>query len=207
MPNVFKLAKQIKKKHPRKHTKWSGYVKEAGQKIKKGNSPRKRTSRKSAKKRVARKKRTARVRRKPQMRVTDRTMVVVSGYRKPAKRRSRKRVHRARVAGTRRARVSGMKTSTMLLIGGGLLAAYLLLKPKPVAAATPAAATALGLVQTGNPVRDQSANTILAYAQAANLTAQAINSIIQHLNSTTDQDVTSQGQMTYDQWLAWYNGD
>lgn len=214
---IVKKAKAMRKSRPNKHKgkkAWQHYMSDASKALK--HKPRKhKVGRATAHKHRTKKRKT---KKRGSMRVVDRTEVIVLpavGRRKGTKHRKRSgspKKSSKRVSGARR--VSGNKgLGTALMIGAAVVG--LILLTKKAGAANPAlpAPSALSLVNTGNPSRDAQAANILAYAQAANLTATAIAAIIQKLNQSSDSDVSSassqlsSGQMTYDQWQAWYNGD
>ena len=185
LKKVNDYIKVLKKRHP--GAKHSTLQKQAGKAYRAGTIPkaRKKAAAKPRKRKVskvgarykvyhevkkvgkARKKRAARKRAAP----------------KRTKSRARVRVVHRTVTRTRR--VGGMGKSIMPLVAvAGLgLVAYMLLKPKT------SGATAPPLILTGNATRDNSAQNILAYAQAASLGASAIASLINSLNSMSDAAV------------------
>lgn len=164
-------AKVLKKKHPGK--KYKTLQKQAGKEYKAGKLKTRRKRVGTVKK--ARPKKRAVVRKKRVLKV------------KPIK----ERVYRAKrskvkaYTATRYKRVSGKGKSIMPLVALAAVgvAAYLLLKPKTVLA------TNYGYMPTGNPVRDNSANSILTWATAAQLTAGAIAKLIQAINNSDDSTV------------------
>lgn len=175
-------VKKLRKRYPKK--KYSSLMKQAGKEYKAGKlKPRKKSAPKRKKpvrrkavhrkKPVARKK-AVRRRKATKPRVLRRKTVVVY--------RSKKRKSRRRVSGIGAVGNKIMKVLPLVALGVG---AYLLLKPK----AAPAA-----IVQTTNPVRNQTASDVLLYAQAAGMTAAAIAKLIDAINSSND----SQVQKIYD---------
>lgn len=179
LKKITTRAKQLRKKSPGKS--WKTVVKQAGAEYRAGKL---KAKRKPAKKKVARKRKA--VKRKT---VRRRRVGAVSGVRRPVRRKRRKRsakpkvvirtrtrVKTVRIGSRRRAGIGKKSMMPLLLIGGGLLAAYLLLKPKSNTVYVP----------TGNTVRDSQAQQILAYAQAAGATAAAVAALLKQINASNN---------------------
>lgn len=186
---IGKEAKRIKKLHPHKHRKWKGYIQEASAKYRGGKigkhkaKPKRKPVRHKRKKAVHHKKAVSVVRHRKK------TVHVVHH-----KKRHHRKTHR-KVGATRSRRRSGnrgISTTKLLLLGGLAIGAYLLLKPKSKTVVMPAGAPPL--VTTANPVRNNQAAEIVAYATAGGLAIDAIIKLIQSLNSSPDTDV----QAVYD---------
>lgn len=186
--NVFKAAKAMRKKHPRKFKKWTDYVKAASK-----HKPRKRKvgAKKTAKKKVTPRKR-AKAKRKPPthlVKYVERasTERVMSGKKRKSRKkhrsRPRRQSHRRRVSG---AGSSGM--NTLLAVGLGVGAAYLLMKGPSSPAPTP---TYPALQSSGNVTRDSQASEIVGYAIAAGYAVDAITRLIQSLNTKSDTDINN----------------
>lgn len=218
---IVREAKSIRRKHPNKYKSkrkpWQdGYMKEATARYNHGKLGKRRSPKKTkpAKKRHT-KRRVGTSSGNVKVYDQEGTRVYVAGTRRP-KRRKRTAHHTVKRSGSRRVGATGgMKSMVPVLVGVGLLGlAYLIFK-KPTAPQLPGpGATAASLVATGNASRDTQAQNILAYAQAANLTATAIANIIKQLNQSSDTDVNQTvntlATMTPEQqqaWLAWYSGD
>jgi hypothetical protein len=195
--NVFKAAKAMRKKHPRKYSTWQGYVKAASGK----RSPAKKRRKKKRTRKVAAKRKPVTKRKKKPggrhlVKYVERasTERVMNG-------RKKKRchcAHRAYLAGSRRRRrsVGGLGSGAGLLVGLGIgaLGIYLLTR-KPSAATTPTT-TLPPIQQTGNTVRDSQSQDLINYAIAGGLAISAITSLIDKLNNSTDDEV----QYIYDNY-------
>ena len=184
---IGREAKRIRKLHPRKHRKWTGYMQEASKKYNAG---------KIGKRRKAAKKKKTATRHKANKRKVARRVGTMGAVRKRKKRtvhhaapRKRRRKAHRKVSGTgkrRRSSGSGISTNKILLLGGLALGAYLLLKPKDTQHTVPGAPP---LVTTTNPVRNTQANEIVAYAAAGGLALDAIIRLIESLNKKEDSEI------------------
>jgi hypothetical protein len=195
-------AKALKKKHPGK--KYRTLQKQAGAEYKAGKLKTKRKKVGTTKKRKVGAKKIGAPRKRKRIGATrgntsgntrtathaatsrNRTATstkTITAHVKVGARKRRKSKPRYRVT-HKVTRVSGIGkgATTALLIGGGLLAAYLLLKPKAVV--PPLAATA-------NPARVTAQNGILDYATKLGLNATSITALINALNSSDDTTVIS----------------
>lgn len=140
------------------------------------------------------KKKRAKVAGKRKYKVTHRVAKVgkVAGPKKRRKSSPRKQavkvVHRTRtVTRYKTVRGPGSKTNTLLIVGGLAVAgvlAYTLLN-RSSTTSTPS------IILTGNAARDNAAQNLVAYAQAANLGISAITSLINSINSWGDNSVIS----------------
>ena len=177
LKKIVARVKQLRKKHP--NAKYRSLQKQAGKEFKAGKL---KAKRKPAKKRVLKAKkrvlhgatRRRKVQRKTKSaKVRTRTITVVKVRRIRVKAKPRKR---GRVGST------SSKSMLPLILGvaavGGL--AYMLLK-KP----------AVQYQQTGNVIRDNSANNVLSWATAAGLGISAISKLIDALNNSTNSQVTN----------------
>ncbi len=183
-------TKRLKKRHPGK--KYATLRKEAAAKYNAGKLKPKRH--KPAKKKKARRK--AAVSGKRKYAVTHRVKKV--GTRKKARKRIAAKRPAARVRTRtvtktvyRRVGASGGNSMKMLVpilaIAGIGLAAYFLLK-KPATNTLPA------LTSTANPARNQSATSILQYAQAAGASLAGLAALINALNGMSDSAVVDASQ-------------
>lgn len=168
-------VKKLRKRYPKK--KYASLMKQAGKEFKAGKlGARKRTAakrkpakRKAVRKRVVHRKKAVHHRKrrrvaKPKV-IRRRTVVVY----KSKKRRTRRRS----VGGMGKV----MKILPIIAAGVGL---YLVLKPKTVIPP---------IIQTSNPVRNQTASDAVAYAQAAGIVGTALANIIKALNASDDTQV------------------
>lgn len=180
-------AKRIKKNHPNKHRKYSGYQKEAAAKYRAGtigkrkSAPRKKKHKAKKRKRASPRKRVAAVGKVKTTRRKKRTVHRKRPHRRKGSRRMGA-VKRRRSSGS-----GGISTNKLLLLGGLAFGAYMLFKPAATTTKLPAGAPPL--VTTTNPVRNNQANDILAYATAGGLAIDAILKLIDHLNSQPDGEV------------------
>lgn len=192
---IRKETERLQKAHPR--MSFRAAQKKAGKNYRSGAVRAKKKHHKKAhtKKRVRKHSSRKRARKR-----STRTVVVVSGThaiarakvtRKRRKRRATYKVtHRVRrVSGTGR----GISTTNMLLFGGLLIGAYLLLKPKSSGSVqlpgTPPAAPPLQL--TGNTTRDTQAQQIIAWATAGGMAVDAVIKLINTLNTKPDTQVSA----------------
>lgn len=177
---INKRANQLHKRHPGK--KRATLLKQAGKEYRAGK-----LSGKKKRRTVAR---------------ANKIVVVGAVKRKTRKRKlqtvpKRKRVYKAKRVSVksykakryRRIAGKGSSVTTALLVGGGLIAGYLLLKNFTTPA--PTTIPAAGYFNTGNQVRDNNANVVLSYATAAGLTLTAIAKLISVINSSSDSQVSS----------------
>ncbi len=175
LTQIVRKAKAIRKRHPKKHKKWAGYVKEASAIYNRGG---KMTGTSRKRKTVVKRKRTTK--RKRVAKVA--SVGVVRRVRRAPRKRAVKKVTRRRVG------ASGKSSLVMplVLLGGAALLFMALKKPS---SSQPPAGTYPPLIQTSNPQRDQTSQNILNYALAANLTFDAITKLIKALNTKTDTEV------------------
>lgn len=184
-------AKRIRKLHPSKHRKWSGYVKEAGKKYREGkigaarrkkSAPKKRAKRRVSSPRpkaVGKKRKSAR-RSAPKVKV-----VKVVRYRE-----------RSTVGSRRRKRVSGTDSLRKILpwavviVGGILLWKYMGDKDKEQQQQQPTT-TLPQVAVTTNPVRNTQAQDLVNYAVAGGLAIDAIIKLVNSLNKKSDSEVSS----------------
>lgn len=189
-------VKQLQKKHPK--SKRVTLQKQAGREYKAGKLKTHRKKAKPAPKRRARKASGV----GSKYKVYHEVKKVGKARKKRTARRSKPKVRtvtrvRTRTVYKRRASVgrSGMSSIMPVVAIAGLgLIAYMLLKPK-TQVTVPGVSTPL--VLTGNPTRDNSAQNVLAYAQAAGIGLSAITALINSLNSMSDSavvDVAQQAQ-------------
>lgn len=181
-------AKRIRKAHPK--TSWRSAVKKAGAKFRSGKlKPRKKRAvsgkSKPRRKRTVSKTITVRRKRRVAKRVKHVTVLVDSG-KQPRKRRVYriKRTRKGQYAGSRRIsgrRSSGNMLKTIAIVGLGLGAIYMLTK---------SSRPSVMYIPTGNAVRNNQAQQIIAYAQAAGLAATQIASLINALNTRSDDQVS-----------------
>jgi len=136
-----------------------------------------------AKKRSPRKRSRKREVKRVQIITVQRTV----GKKKRKKRRSTSRRRPVVMAGRRRS-VGGKGGSGMLIaVGIGALAVYLLTRPKQPT--YPNTGVLPPLSQTNNFQRNDQANSVLSYAMAAGLAADAIAKLIDRLNGSDDNGV------------------
>lgn len=210
LSKIIAEAKRMRKAHPHKYDKkkngWAtGYMKDASKKYNAGSlgakkSPKRSSRPKTARKKTARKKKPTggrklvkQVERSSVERVMAgkrrkrRTRKKHTSTRKHAKRRVHHRKRRVVMAGHRRRRVGkGGGTNTLLILGLGAAALWFLSKPS-----TPATPYNLPPIQqTGNVTRNTQSTNIVQYAVAAGLAIDAISSLIDRLNNSSDSDVT-----------------
>ncbi len=196
--NVFTRAKSIRKKHPRKFKKWSQYVSYAAahpaRKKRKVSGKRKTTRTKTVRRSPTKKAR----KRSPHKRTTSRKRPTVlkqvervSIQRTVAGRKKRRRrSHSPKKHYSRRRSVSGAGGGgllTALAIGG--LGYLLLTNMNKTPTTTYPAGTLPPVQQTGNYTRDSQSQDIVNYAIAAGMVANSIASLIEKLNTSSDQDV------------------
>lgn len=191
MANALKLinarTKKLAKMPKNKNKKYGTLRKQASSEYNKGKLGRRSPAKK--KKVVHRKKRRVARKSHPKKRAVRRRV------HHPKKRAVRRHVHHAKpkvirrrtvvvykTKRTKRRSVSGFDKTIKKLAVPVLLAvgAYLVLKPK-----TPIPP----IQQTSNPVRNQTANNILLYAQAASMTAAEIAKLINTINQASDTQV------------------
>lgn len=180
---INKRVNELAKRHPK--SKRTTLQKQAGREWKAGK----------LKKKAAPKKAARKVSGKRKYKVTHRVAKVgkVAGPKRrkrssPRKKHAARVVHRTRtVTRYKTVRGPGSKTNTLLIVGGlavaGILAYTLLNRPTT----TPSSS----IILTGNPARDNAAQNLVAYAQAANLGISAITSLINSINSWGDNSVIS----------------
>lgn len=179
LKKITTLAKKMRKSRPKKHRKWTEYVKDAAAKLKKKpKAKRKSSAPKRIKKRVVRKRAT----RKKVVRAVARVR-----SRKVTKRR-KVVVHRVRRVGSHR---SG-KTNFLipaLLLGGAALIGWQLLKPKTPDPKTQVQQQYPSIRYTGNEQRDNTSANIVMWATAAGMAFDLIKQLIDKMNSSSDADV------------------
>lgn len=187
LTKITREAKRIRNAHPRKYDRlanpWSGgYVKEAARNVKRGKTT------KPAKKKAKPKPAKKQARKRKSSRAVGSVHQVVGG--KVVSRRRRTKRKTRKVGGTRRRAVSGMG-NTGLLLGLGVLAlgaVYIMTKdstPAPQYQSLPP------IQQTGNYNRDQQSTSVVQWAMAAGLAISAITSLIDRLNKSNDQQVST----------------
>lgn len=199
LKQIHAEAKRIRKKHPHKYDRirnpWArGYIVEAAKKYNHGGLKRKKKvsgvpKKKTHKRKVVKKKPAAK--KKPVKRgravvkyvEKKSTERVMAGRRRKRHKKPAAKSHRRRVSGT------GMSTGTLVAIGLGLGALYLITKKPdaPVYQNTQLPPIA----QTGNYTRDQQSQNIVSYAMAAGLAVDAITRLINTLNQSNDSDVSN----------------
>lgn len=187
----------MRKSRPNKHRKWTAYVKDAAKEYKAGGKPKRKRKVSAVSKvgkvgKVRRRRRVSAARpssghtsNNPTRTATYAATSTASIARRRAKprRKSVARVGRRRVGSTG----STMKSLLpVLLIGGGLAVAYMLMKKSSTA---PPVNGYPPLINTANPQRNQTSQNILNYAMAAGLTTDAILKLISALNRRSDADV------------------
>lgn len=185
-------AKRIRKLHPNKHRNWTGFVKEAGEKYRKGKigTTRKKKSvkRKVAKVGAPKKKATRKRKRSAVRRSKPKTVTQVVTVRR------RTRYVGKRVAVPKRRRIAGQgltlkKILPWVIVGG---AAYLLWKTyKDKEGQQPTTNQPPPLVTTTNPVRNQQSQDLVNYAIAGGLAVDAIIKLINSLNKKGDAEVNN----------------
>jgi hypothetical protein len=182
-------AKRIRKKHPKKYSRmknpWAkGYMVEAGKRYRSGAIGKKRATvkKKAAVKKKPRKRKAPAGRKLVKYVERTATEKVMAG-----KKRKRRRKARAKHTSTRR--VSG-KGGTGLLMGlaVGALGLYLLTKDKQPT--TYNQNSLPPITQTSNFTRNSQSQDIVNYAIAAGLTINAIASLIDMLNGSSDEKVS-----------------
>lgn len=200
LKKIHAEAKRIRKKHPHKYDRirnpWArGYIVEAAKKYNHGGLKRKKKvsgvpKKKPHKRKVVKKKPAAKKKPVKRGRAVVKYVEKKSTERVMAGRRHKR--HKKPAEKSRRRRVSGtgVSTGTLMGIGVGLLALYLITK-KPVNASNPVTLnTPLPpLAQTGNYTRDQQSQSIVNYAIATGLALDAVIKLIDRLNQSDDQDV------------------
>lgn len=190
LKKITRDAKKIRNRHPRKFKKWSEYVAYASKHPVKSRRKKvsglKSSRKKSSKKKVARKRS---VKQKPKVL---RTIERASVERTIGKKR-RGRSHKKR-SSHRPRRISGSGGSGGLLLGLAVGAGALFLlsgmNKKPATTTNPYPYQQLPPVQqTGNYTRDTQSQQIVNYAIAAGIAINAISSLIDRLNSSSDDDI------------------
>lgn len=170
LKSITTRAKQLKKKHP--GTKWTNLIKKAARELKAGKTknpnPIKTKKRKRAKRTVNK-------------------VAAVKKVSAPRRRKAKvyKVTHKVR-------RVGAAKNNfalPLLLVGGGLLAFALLRKKTATTAPGSNLQQYPAIRYTGNAQRDTTADQIVKYAQAAGYASDAIIKLINALNSATDSEV------------------
>lgn len=183
LKKIHARAKQLRKRHPGK--KWSGLILEASRDYRAGK-----LGRKKKYKVYHRVKKVGRKRRSKRKAHVGTTRTIVRHTKPKVVTRTRTRtIYKTR-------RVYGKKTNVGLIVGIGaavLIGGYMLLKPKTSAptgyVSVPGSTSSLAV--TGNVARDTAAQQLVAYAQAANMGAQALTTLIQTINSLGDSQVIS----------------
>lgn len=165
-------VKALRKKNPK--AKFRTLQKQAGSEYRAGKlkTRRKRTVAGVAKVKRRKARRKSPVKRKARVITRTRTRII-----------TKYRTRRVKVRAKRRRTVSGIgkiKTSTILIVGGLILGAVFLFGGKR---------TTVQYVPTGNVTRDNTAQTILAAAQAAGATADAIARLIKQINQSNDSQL------------------
>lgn len=200
---IVKEAKHLKRKYPhrfdhlKKSTRWSrGYIKQASAIYASKHHGKSPVGKKRKKKRaVGAKKATPVKRKKPSKgrrlvkQVTKRSVERVVAGKRPGRRRHNRKV---RMAGAPRRRSVGKTGGSGLLIGLAIGAAALYFLTKG-SGSTPTATygNLPPLTQTNNYTRDTQSQQIVNYALAAGLTINAITSLINSLNSSSDNTVNN----------------
>jgi hypothetical protein len=185
---INRRVNELAKRHPK--SKRTTLQKQAGREWKAGKLKKKAAPKKAAPKKAARRK----VAGKRKYKVTHRVAKVgkVAGPKRRRRSSPRKKavrvVHRTRtVTRYKTVRGPGISTNKMLLLGGlvvgGVLLYNYLQDKQPATGAT--------VYLTGNPARDNAAQNLVAYAQAANLGISAITNLINSINSWGDSSVIS----------------
>lgn len=189
LAKIVREAKRIRKAHPNKHKKWKGFVQDASRKYNAGTIGKRKPSRKKkgVPKRVSRKKHVP-AKHSPKKRHAKRRSKKRSVSRVGAVSRSRKRrrkSHRTRRVGAVRRSGGGISTGTVVAVGLGALAVYMLTRPKQTALPS----SVPPLVTTTNPLRNSQSQDIIAYATAGGLAIDAVIRLINSLNTKSDAEV------------------
>lgn len=192
-------AKRIRRLHPNKHRQWKGYVKEAGEKYRKGTigaTRRKKPAARKRKKKIGQhttravgtrkavsKRKTKKVgRRKVTRRVVYKATTKAVGRRSP--------VRRHRMAGMGSGLLSKKNLPWILLAGVGVL--YFVFQAKKSTDNTTTNTTQPPPLQlTTNPVRNQQSQDLVNYAIAGGLAVDAIIKLINSLNKKGDSEIAN----------------
>jgi hypothetical protein len=182
LKKISARVKQLRKKNPGR--KYSSLQKQAGKEFKAGKlkAKRKPAAKKAAKRKPAKRKAIRRA--APKVKIARRKVVARV---KPVKPRKVK-VKAYKATRYKKVGKGGKSMMPLIALAAVGVGAYLLLR-KPATVAQN-----YGYIPTGNPVRDNSANSVLTWATAAGLTATAITKLIQAINSSSDSTVQNAAQ-------------